>query len=190
MKKITSFLLALSAASFSYGSITISGTSVFSAEIAGYTTGVYVAASSSSFAESDFTSIDSDLSFTAGTSWTLGGNTYTVLGSNGIITNSGSGVFSSGTVVYDLSTDVATGNEIGILVFASSTTSSTAGDSFKIYSGDWTVPADGVNNGVTGSPVPYTGAAFGDGSVVPEPSTYAMFAGMLALGYVMIRRRK
>lgn len=27
-------------------------------------------------------------------------------------------------------------------------------------------------------------------TVVPEPSTYAMFAGVLALGYVMIRRRK
>jgi len=27
-------------------------------------------------------------------------------------------------------------------------------------------------------------------SAVPEPSTYAMFAGVLALGYVMIRRRR
>lgn len=27
-------------------------------------------------------------------------------------------------------------------------------------------------------------------AIVPEPSTYAMFAGALALGYVMIRRRK
>ena len=33
---------------------------------------------------------------------------------------------------------------------------------------------------------PYTAA----GTIVPEPSTYAMFAGALALGYVMIRRRR
>lgn len=33
-------------------------------------------------------------------------------------------------------------------------------------------------------------AVTGGFQVVPEPSTYAMIAGMLALGYVMIRRRK
>lgn len=33
-------------------------------------------------------------------------------------------------------------------------------------------------------------AVTGGYQVVPEPSTYAMFAGALALGYVMIRRRR
>lgn len=190
MKKLLLSLSLLAAAGVSYASITISGTSLFSSDIADYTTGVYISASSSTFAEGDFASIDAGLSFTTGTAWSLGGNTYTVLGSNSIITNSGSGVFSSGSATYDLSTDVATGNEIGMLVFLASSGSTSSGDTFRIYTGDWLVPADGTNQGVTGSTAPYTGAAAGAGTVVPEPSTYAMIAGMLALGYVMVRRRR
>ena len=56
-----------------------------------------------------------------------------------------------------------------------------------------TAPSLGVLSSFPASATALVGSNVGNDirtAVVPEPSTYAMFAGALALGYVMIRRRK
>lgn len=170
-------------------SVTISGTSIFSADLNGLTTGVYVASSSNAFDVSlfDFSeSLDSGVSFASGSTF----NGYTVLGSASINAAGGSSALVSG-VTYNLGGNVATGNAIGVLAFASSTTETIAGDSFSIFTGGWVVPADGANLGLTGGPSPSFGASTGAGSVVavPEPSAYALLGGLFALTCVMLRRR-
>ena len=184
MKKILLTLLLI-AASTAYSSVTISGTSLFNSAMNGYETGVFVVSNTASFNESLFSAPASGLSFTAGTKW----GDYTVLGAKSVNAAGSNSVVQAG-ITFDLSSSVAAGNEIGILVFNTSTTSSSAGDSILIFTNNWGVPSDGSNIGITGSAAPYSGAPSASGTVVPEPSTYAMFAGALALGYVMIRRRK
>ena len=169
-------------------SITISGTSIFSADLNGLTTGVFVSSNSSAFDVSlfDFSeSLDAGLSFASGTSF----NGYTVLGSASINPAGGSSALVSG-VTYNLGAGVATGNEIGVLAFNNSTAATIAGEAFSIFTGGWTVPADGANLGLTGGPSPsFAGATGSFSSVVPEPSSYALLGGLLALGCVMLRRR-
>ena len=94
-------------------------------------------------------------------------------------------------VTFNLGGNVSTGNEIGLLVFSTSTGSATASDTYTIWTNDWLVAADGSNLSLTGGG-PFTGASFGSGSVtaVPEPSTFAALAGLCALGAVMVRRRR
>jgi hypothetical protein len=57
-----------------------------------------------------------------------------------------------------------------------------------VTAGGATLPSDGgtVAYNTVFTDDPYTAG----GSIVPEPSTYAALAGMLALGYVMVRRRR
>lgn len=185
MKKITLTLTALLAGlAASHASITISGTSVVSTEIFDYSEGIFVSSNSASFDESLFSTLAASTSFTTGTAI---GN-YTVLGSATVNNGGPNGVMVSGAV-FNLGGNVATGNEIGLLIFSASTGSSVGGDTYKIYTDDWLVANDGANLSLTGGG-PFTGASFGSGSVVPEPSTYAALAGLCALSVVMVRRRR
>ena len=167
-----------------HASVTISGTSIFNADLNGNTTGVYIASNSGSFTESLMEGLVADISFTQGTS--IGD--YTVLGTGSI---GAAGPFSAlvAGVTFDLGGSIAVGNEIGVLVFESSVVSTIGGDSYDIYTNDWVVAADGSNLSLTGTGAPFQGAAVGSSIVVPEPSSYALLGGLLALGCVMLRRR-
>jgi len=166
-------------------SIVLSGTSIFNTGLSGNSTGVYVVSSSGSFTESLMNDLVSGISFTAGTS--IGD--YTVIGTGSINFAGGpSALDTSGGITYNLGGNIAQDNEIGVLVFNSSTTSTIGGDAYDIYTNDWFVPADGANGSLTGGG-PFQGAAFGSSTVVPEPSSYALLGGLLALGFVMLRRR-
>jgi hypothetical protein len=189
--KIKSLLSALLLSSVAANaSITISGTSIVNSGILGYSTGVFVASTSSAFDVTLFDyseSLDSGLSFTKGTSF----NGYTVLGSAAIFDGGPNGVIGSG-VNYDLvGGSVAIGNEIGVLAFSTSSTETIAGDTFQVFTGGWVVPADGVNASLTGTGTPSFAGSLGTGTVVnvPEPSAYALLGGLLALTCVMLRRR-
>ena len=165
-------------------SVTISGASIFNTAMNGYSTGVYVASSSNAFDVSlfDFSgSLDFGISFATGSTF----NGYTVLGSASIYAAGGSSVLTAG-ITYNLGGNVATGNEIGVLVFENSTTSIIGGDTWQVYTNDWVVAADGSNLSLTGTGAPFQGPPV---VVVPEPSSYALLGGLLALGCVMLRRR-
>ena len=82
-----------------------------------------------------------------------------------------------------------------IVLFGSETTASvttTAGLGFNTVNAvNWLVP--GANNSSLAFPADFTQLDSVNATaltVVPEPSTYAALAGLLALGYVMVGRRK
>lgn len=89
------------------------------------------------------------------------------------------------------------GNSLGILTFDGGSSTAVAGTSFGIWtdtagSDAWTAPADGSAVGFGTEFSNYTSGgpgATGTVTAVPEPSTYATLAGLLALGFVMLRRR-
>jgi hypothetical protein len=188
MKKTTiTFIILLASFAVSQASITISGTSLFSTEIFNNSEGIYISSNTGSFDESLFTTLANGTSFANGT---LIGD-YTVLGSGAVNNATATQAALNAGVTFNLGGNVSTGNEIGLLVFSTSTGSATASDTYTIWTNDWLVAADGSNLSLTGGG-PFTGASFGSGSVtaVPEPSTFAALAGLCALGAVMVRRRR
>jgi hypothetical protein len=167
-----------------HASVTISGTSLLNSAISGSSIGVYVASDSGSFTESLMNDLVSGISLTQGTAI---GN-YTILGTGNVGAAGPFGALVAG-VTFDLGGNVAAGNEIGVLVFDTSTTSTIGGDAYGIYTDAWFVAADGSNLPLTSTGAPFQGAAVGSSTVVPEPSSYALLGGLLALGCVMLRRR-
>ena len=163
-------------------SVTISGTSLFNAEINGYSTGVYVVSNSASFTETLMEDLLAGISFTQGTAI---GN-YTVIGTAPINAagNSGSSALTAG-ITFNLGGNVATGNEIGIL----------AGQDNPLYTATVNLYSDSdityLFGGIAGSAADYgTGPQSSiQTAPVPEPSAYALLGGLLALGCVMLRRR-
>ena len=177
---ITALLLSSVAAK---ASITMSGAALLNSDINGYSTSVFVASNSDSFDTGIVEDLVAGIDLTAGSS--LGD--YTILG-QGLVNPAGANTVVLAGVTYNLGGNVATGNEIGVLVFENSGASTVAGDAYEIYTNGWTVPADGANASLTGAG-PFTGAAAATSSVVPEPSAYALLGGLFALTCVMVRRR-
>jgi hypothetical protein len=165
-------------------SITMSGAALLNANMTGFSTGVFVSSNSGSFDTSIVEDLVAGITLTAGTD--VSG--YTILGTGSVNAAGPTNSVLLAGVTYNLGGSVGTGNEIGVLVFDNSTTTTVAGDAYQIYTNSWTVPADGANATLTGGG-PFTGAAAATSSVVPEPSAYALLGGLFALTCVMLRRR-
>ncbi len=176
--------------SLSYGSVTLSGTSLQGTPGINFgETYVYLAdLDGSAFSTGDLASITAGESITD--SGTYAG--FTVLGSGTVDTFFSTDFVGSG-LTFDLNAGVDVGDSFGILVFSNSDTTAIASDTYNIFTdASWVLPADG--NTVTFNSdlaqIGSGGSATGVGSVVPEPSTFAALAGLCALGAVMVRRRR
>lgn len=145
-----------------------------------------------SFSSWDFSSAITDLGTMGFGEFSTGTESYDLFSTLGILSgtgsqNDGSGAAFNGQQVYVVVTDADTG-------------------SFGVFSGttgsNWTFPNDGlgvgdslaVSNLVSDVDQVAGAVSFGGNgfqiSAVPEPSTYAALAGLCALGYVMVRRRR
>jgi hypothetical protein len=115
---------------------------------------------------------------------TAGGSSSPNIGTSGVTWNLGGGI--------------STGDQFAILVFASSTSTTIAGDTYSIWrSSDWLQPgANGDTIGFAATPGVgqvqqiNTGGPLVTGSVVPEPSTYALIALGGLVFFFIARRRK
>lgn len=105
-----------------------------------------------------------------------------------------------GTILLDVNANnfdvnnqpIVTGDSFAILTFEGGSTTSTASTVYEIWSdGSWLIPADLATPAFGGVLAQKgSGATAGTtGTVVPEPSAFAMIAGCLSLAWVMIRRR-
>lgn len=116
-----------------------------------------------------------------------------VFGGSGITaTQPGGGPIAAGLVGSITSVDftnLTAGDDYGLIWFPSA--SSVAGSSYGGYENAlFTMPADG-NTFTAGASLPSTvQSADYTFAAVPEPSTYAMMLGALALGFVAYRRRR
>lgn len=86
-------------------------------------------------------------------------------------------------------------SQLTVWVFSEATGSASSSEWGLFTSSSWIMPTDLGLASLTSSLIGETGVIYGSKvgnnyHLVPEPSTYAMLAGALALGYVMVRRRK
>lgn len=193
MKKTAIFSsLLLTVAAFNLNAVSLSGTAVSSAS--------NVSEGNSTFVIVDTTGGDTlnDSAFTVGLTLTSGTSfgDYYVAGYNGVVSGFGGGFTVAGNSNFTLGTDGDTAGNDKFYVVAFGTQSGdgitlTGTDTFGLVSAsNWVLP---VSNGDTvlfgGGISQVLSVNGGTFAVVPEPSAYAMLAGLLALGAVMIRRR-
>jgi hypothetical protein len=197
MKSLTSFVLAVSLAAVSTvsASVTFTGVSVRN--------GVGIAAGDRAIFIVDQANIGFNaVSMLAGNSITASasfGSGFTVVGDVTASTVFGSTNVGS-PAPFNLGGGVDTGDRFAVVVFSQSTTSAIAGDSYTIWTDPtWVIPADsatvGFANPANGGFLQLSGTTANfskivQGSVIPEPSSFAALAGLVAVGFAASRRRR
>ena len=141
----------------------------------------------------DFDATVAGLTFAVGSS--LGGTNDTVFAYNASQSFPGGvNVISGNANFSNTSGGLSAGSEFALFLFDGVTGSSVTtvgGESFGFHTGaNWTVPANDAGTYSFGAQfTPLAGSVGANGTVVPEPSSYALLGGLLALGCVMLRRR-
>jgi hypothetical protein len=195
MKNKLHYLIALFALPFAASaSIAISGTALQNVDgLSGGDYGILlVDTSGSAFDAAALASINQGLDLSSGASF---GSNYYVAGTNSAASVFGSISLGFSTGTFDIvgaSAVASAGDSFAVLTFDGSSSTSVGGTTYEIWTdAGWTLPNDGAAETFGGLYTKYTsGSAGATGTVaVPEPSTYATLAGLLALGFVMLRRR-
>jgi hypothetical protein len=189
--KLYSLIAALLLPFVSYGSIAFSGTALNGAS--GVNIGDYSVllfdTSGAGFNSAGLNLIDANATLSSSATYGSGFEVAAV--------SAAADFFGIATIVeygfsYSLGT-ISDGDSFGILTFAGgSSATAVGGTSYSIFTdSSWTSPADGaaVTFGSDLNTLSSAAGASGTVTAVPEPSTYATLAGLLALGFVMLRRR-
>ena len=193
MKKTTVSLLTLATSlTFTYGAFSLSGTALINPE--GVTSGdvaIYLVSTDGSSFTTALTSINAEATLTDSATYGSSFSTFTSSTSATASFFIGNTSVGSGAIT-DLTGGISTGHLFGIIVFENSTTTTLESDTYRIFTdSSWLVGTDGTFNFGGGADYPalssaspvYTGS-------IPEPSTYAALSGLLALSWVMLRRRR
>lgn len=103
-------------------------------------------------------------------------------------TGSGPPLFESGymnDVRFSLDSNVSEGDNYALLWLPNGDGTVSAGDAFGFQDLSRTIPSDGTTTAnIGGTP------SLAEFNVVPEPSTYAAIAGLVVLGFAVVRRRR
>jgi hypothetical protein len=140
--------------------------------------------------------IGSGLSLTADS--TYNASLFTVMGSV-TATGTNTRVVSGGITNLNLANGITSGDQYAVLVFATSLTTTVAGDTFNIWrASDWLIPSDGSSVSYSSTPLPAgpyqqikdASYLLGSGSVIPEPSSASLLAlGVAGLVALRVRRK-
>jgi hypothetical protein len=177
--------------SFAFASVTISGTALNNSP--GINTGEtyvwLVDLDGSAFSTGSLASLDNGLTITSSATY----SGFSVVGSGTVDDLFGNPFVGSGLSI-DLTGGIDAGDSFGLLVFDNSSTAAIPSDTYNIFTdATWVLPSEGSTSTYGGAlaTIGSGGSVAGAGSVtaVPEPSAYAMLSGLLALSWVMVRRR-
>jgi len=132
---------------------------------------------------------------------TYNASLFTVMGST-TVTGSTTRVLSGGIANLNLVNGITTADQYAVLVFATSSSSTIAGDTYNIWrASDWLIPSDGASIGYSSTPAsggPYqqikdASYLLGSGTVaaaIPEPSSASLLAlGVAGLVALRVRRK-
>jgi hypothetical protein len=198
MKKVfISTVCSLAVISISSAAISISGTALNNAPgvNAGNFGALLIKNDGSAFDSSIFSSVLEGGDLTNNSTYGIG---YTLLGTNfaqDINIPIPLGTLLEYSVANYSPTSGASGGSVGdnfaVLVFEASTVSATAGDGLLLFTdASWVVPADPSSSNFGNEFTTLTTSASPvSGTVVPEPSSFALLAGCFGLAWVMGRRR-
>ena len=141
----------------------------------------------------DFDATIAGLTFSVGSA--LGATNDTVFAYNASQSFPGNvNVISGNANFSNTSSGLSSGSEFALILFDNVTGSSVTtvgGEAFGFHTGaDWLIPAnDAGTYGFGANFTPLAGTVGLTGTVVPEPSAYALLGGLFALTCVMLRRR-
>jgi hypothetical protein len=186
---ITSLITAAFLASVA-SAATFNGFATTNATIAGGNSTFLISDGGDGF---DFDATIAGLTFAVGSS--LGSTNDTVFAYNASQAFPGDTFVISGNANFsNTSGGLSSGSEFALFLFDGVTGSSVTtvgGEAFGFHTGaNWTVPANDAGTYSFGAQfTPLAGPVGAPGTVVPEPSSYALLGGLLALGCVMLRRR-
>lgn len=185
-KVLCSFFVAVSAG---YSAVTITGTSL--KDVTGLSSGdfgAYLVSTDGSPLTAGSFSFSPGASVTDSATY---GPSFSLVGTNTASEFLGTTSLASGHS-FDLVGGIDSGDVFGIITFTNSTSTLLAGDSFYVWtSGNWDVPINGQTETFGTELSQLDGvAASSTGTVVPEPSSYAMLLGAAAMAMVTLLRRK
>ena len=159
-------------------------------------TGATIASGSSAFLVSDggdgfdFDATIAGLTFTSGSA--VSGTNDTVFAFNAA-QNFGQVVISGNANFSNQTAGLSAGSAFALVFFDGVTGSSittAGGENFGIHTdSSWVIDANNAGTFNFGQDFTQLNGIGNTGTVVPEPSAYALLGGLLALGFVMLRRR-
>jgi hypothetical protein len=187
MKTLITSLIASALLVSAASAITFSGFAATGATIASGSSAFLVSDGGDGF---DFDATVAGLTFESGS--TVGGTNDTVFAYNAAV-NFGQTVISGNANFSNQDAGLGGGSAFALVFFDGVSTASyttVGGQAFGFHTDtSWVIDANNAGTFGFGAQLTALSGIGSTGTVVPEPSSYALLGGLLALGCVMLRRR-
>jgi hypothetical protein len=187
MKTLITSLIASALLVSAASAVTFSGFAATAATIAGGSSAFLISDGGDGF---QYDTTAAGLTFASGS--TVGGTNDTVFAYNAA-QNFGQIVVSGNASFSNTDAGLGAGSAFALVLFDGVTTASyttVGGQAFGFHTdASWTINANNAGTFGFGNQLNSLNGIGSTGTVVPEPSSYALLGGLLALGCVMLRRR-